>query len=151
MAPPGPPCSGAEVQRFEAFAQTQNVSVGARRLAFDDRTICLVRATAIQLSASLDVLSDLAELRKAKSASAFFVDLAPADQADWANELLARLTHPEGNAPAVCVLDTGVTAGHPLIAPALAATDATAVNPAWGSKTMAAGHSKRDTELRCPV
>jgi hypothetical protein len=130
---------GTEVQRLEAFAQTHNVTLGARRLAFDDRTVCLVRATALQLSASLDVLGDLAEVRKAKAASAFFVDLTPAEQADWANELLARLTPPGRNAPAVCILDTGVNQGHPLIAPGLAADDATAVDPAWGSSDNGGG------------
>jgi hypothetical protein len=74
---------GAEVRRFEAFAGAHNLGLGFRRLAFMDRTICLVRATARQLSASLSVLSDLSELRKAKTVSAFFVDLTPAEQAGW--------------------------------------------------------------------
>jgi hypothetical protein len=130
---------GSEVQRLEGFAQAHNATLGARRLAFDDRTVCLIRATALQLSASLDVLGDLAELRKAKAASAFFVDLTPAEQADWANELLNRLTQPDANAPSVCVLDTGVTQGHPLIAPALAPDDATAVEAGWGSHDNGGG------------
>jgi hypothetical protein len=124
---------GAELDRFRAFAVAHHVTLGTRRLVFDDRTVCLVRATAVQLSASVDVLGDLAELRKAKTGNAFFVDLTPTEQAGWANELLGRLVPPGANAPAVCVLDTGVTRDHPLIAPGLAAADATAVNAAWGS------------------
>jgi hypothetical protein len=124
---------GAEIQRLEAFAGARNLGLGVRRLAFEDRAVCLVRATAGQLSASLSVLSDLSELRKAKTGSAFFVDLAPAEQAGWADDLLGRLTQPGADAPAVCVLDTGVTREHPLIAPSLTVEDATAVNAAWGS------------------
>jgi hypothetical protein len=130
---------GSEVRRFEAFARAQNLGLGARHLAFDDRTVCLVRATAVQLAASLDVLSDLAELRKAKTAAAFFIDLAPFEQAEWADDLLRRLTGPEGDAPAVCVFDTGVTRDHPLIAPALAMEDASAVNAEWGSHDNGGG------------
>jgi hypothetical protein len=130
---------GAEVLRFEAFAAAHNVAVGTRRLVFDDRAVCLARATAVQLSASVDVLSDLAELRRAKTGNAFFVDLNAAEQAAWANDLLVRLVAPPPDSPAVCVLDTGVTRDHPLISPGLAAVDATAVNAAWGSHDNGGG------------
>jgi hypothetical protein len=130
---------GDELQRLQAFAAARNLTLGTRRLVFDDRTVCLVRATAVQLTASVDVLSDLAELRKAKTGNAFFVDLTPAEQAAWANELLARIVPPGADAPAVCVLDTGVTRDHPLIAPGLTAEDATAVNAAWGSHDNGGG------------
>ena len=140
---------GAEVERLEAFAREHNLGLGARRLAFHDRTVCLVRATALQLAASLDVLSDLAELRKAKTATAFFVDLAPAEQAEWADDLLGRLTGPGADAPAVCVCDTGVTREHPLIAPGLEIKDASAANAAWGSHDNGggAGQSGHGTEM----
>jgi hypothetical protein len=131
--------SGAELERFQAFAATHNVALGSRRLVFDDRTVCLARASATQLSASVDVLSDLAELRRAKTGNAFFVDLTAAEQAAWANDLLGRLLQPSPDAPAVCVLDTGVTRDHPLIEPGLAAEDATAVNVAWGSHDNGGG------------
>jgi hypothetical protein len=124
--------SGAEIQRFEAFALTQGIDVGVRRLAFEDRSVCLARATVTQLSASLDVLNDLAELRKAKIGTAFFVNITPAEQAGWADDVVGRLTAPGPDAPAVCLLDTGVTREHPLIAPGLAVEDATAANVAWG-------------------
>ena len=130
---------GREVQRLEAFARQRGIGLGVRRLGFDDRTVCLVRATAQQLAASLDVLSDLAELRKPKSASAFFIDLSPAEQAPWIDDAVARLTAPGADAPAVCVLDTGVTQAHPLIAPGLAIEDATAIVAAWGSHDNGGG------------
>jgi hypothetical protein len=130
---------GAELERLQAFAATHNLTVGTRRLVFDDRSVCLVRATALQLSASVDVLRDLAELRKAKTGNAFFIDLTPAEQAAWANDLLGRLVQPAAGAPAVCVLDTGVNRDHPLIAPGLAADDASAINAAWGSHDNGGG------------
>ena len=130
---------GHEVERFDAFAARAQIQVGARRLAFDDRVVCLAFATPAQLSGSLDVLNDLAELRRAKTGTAFFVDLSPTEQVEWAQDLLARLTPPDQNAPAVCVLDTGVTQAHPLIEPALAPEDASAVEAAWGSHDNGGG------------
>ncbi len=131
--------NGHEIQRLEAFARQAGIRVGARHLTFHDRTVCLVLATARQLDASLNVLGDLAELRKAKPASAFFLDLTPMEQGLWADDLTARLTPPEGDAPAVCLLDTGVTQAHPLIAGGLAVEDATAVDAAWGSHDNGGG------------
>ena len=128
-----------EIQRLKRFARQTGIRVGDRHLTFHDRTVCLVLATAQQLDASLNVLGDLAELRKAKPASAFFLDLTPTEQGLWADDATARLTPPEGDAPAVCLLDTGVTQAHPLIAPGLTVEDATAVNAAWGSHDNGGG------------
>ena len=131
--------AGHEVRRLEAFATQAGIPFGARHLAFHDRTVCLVLATAQQMAGSLNVLWDLAELRKAKSASAFFLDLTPSEQALWTDDAAARLAPPGDGAPAVCVLDTGVTRAHPLIAPGLAVEDATAVNAVWGSHDNGGG------------
>jgi hypothetical protein len=130
---------GAEIERLQTFAVAKNITVGTRHLLFDDRTVCLVHATAEQLSASIDMLDDLAELRKAKTGNAFFVDLTPAEQAGWTDDLLGRMTRPGQDAPAVCVLDTGVTRDHPLIAPALTVQDASTINAAWGSHDNGGG------------
>ena len=92
----------------------------------------LVRATSEQLSASIDVLNDLAEVRRAKETAMVFVDMSPEEQGEWAKELMERTTPSPADAPAVCVLDTGVTRAHPLLAAALAATDCHSCEPAWG-------------------
>jgi hypothetical protein len=132
--------AGAEVQRLQRVIEVNTaIRLGGRHLVFPDRTVCLVLATSQQLAASLNVLSDLAELRKAKSASAFFLDLTPAEQATWTDDAAERLTPPGTDAPAVCLLDTGVTQAHPLIAPGLAISDASAVNAAWGSHDNGGG------------
>jgi len=106
---------GGELERLSEFAQVVGLDLGERRLAFDDRIIVLVRGTARQLAGSLDVLNDVAEVRKAKESAAFFVDASPTEQASWSDDLRRRTTVPQVDAPAVCVLDTGVTRGHPLL------------------------------------
>jgi hypothetical protein len=131
--------AGGEVDQLLALAREANLGVGKRRLLFEDRSVCLVRGTARQLSASLLLLDDLAELRRAKAGVAFFVDLTATEQAEWAQELLDRSTPPLEDAPAVCILDTGVTQAHPLIAPALAIGDATAVDAVWGAHDNGGG------------
>jgi hypothetical protein len=124
---------GSELERLVEFAGLVGLQVGERRLAFDDRMIVLVRGTARQLSGSLDVLHDLAEVRRAKESAAVFADAAPEEQAAWVDDLKGRTVPPVPEAPAVCILDTGVNRGHPLLEDVIAAADATAVDPAWGS------------------
>jgi hypothetical protein len=83
---------GSELARLMEFAGLKNFYVGARRLQFDDRIVTLVRATAEQLSASLDVLNDLAEVRRAKETATVFADMVPDEQGEWVKELLERTT-----------------------------------------------------------
>src|SRR3984893_463231 len=123
---------GGELERFLGFAQQVGLEVGERRLGFDDRIVILARGTTAQLSASLDVLNDLAEVRKAKESSALFADASPEEQADLVDELKQRVTPAANDAPAVCILDTGVTRAHPLLEDLIAPADAMAVDPAWG-------------------
>ncbi|MDG4601479.1 MAG: S8 family peptidase [Defluviicoccus sp.] len=123
---------GNELQRLLVFAAQAGIDVGERRLGFDDRIVILVRGTSAQLSASLDVLNDLAEVRKAKESSAFFVDVSAEEQAEWLNDLKQRVILPAEDSPAVCILDTGVTRAHPLLEDLIAPADAMAVDPTWG-------------------
>jgi hypothetical protein len=124
---------GGELARLMEFAAHRHMNVAARRLQFDDRIVALAYATPEQLSASIDVLNDLAELRRAKETATVFADMAPDEQGEWITELLARTTMPSPQQPAVCVLDTGVTRGHPLLQGALAASDCHTCEPAWGA------------------
>src|SRR5690606_12539970 len=79
---------GGELSRLLDFAGQTDLTVGERRLGFDDRIVILVQGTAAQLSASLDVLNDFAELRRAKESAAFFVDeLSPVEQAECVSSL----------------------------------------------------------------
>ncbi len=123
---------GNELARLMEFASLEGFGVAARRLQFDDRIVTLVYAKPTQLSASLDVLNDLAEVRRAKETATVFADMAREDQGEWVKELLARTTPPGGDAPAVCILDTGVNRGHPLLEASLPASGCHTCDPDWG-------------------
>jgi len=135
---------GKEFARLLDFAQQTNLPGSERRLTFDDRIIILVKGTSTQLSASLDVLNEIAELRRAKESAAFFVDeLSPSEQADWVEDLKSRSILPGQDAPAVCILDTGVNQAHPLLQGILAVQDTTSVNSGWGADD----HDGHGTEM----
>lgn len=125
--------SGGEgVGRFYEYADLMELQVKERRIQFPDRVVMLARGTLEQMAASSDVLNDLAEVQRAKETAGFFVSQPATEQGLWIAELLERTKAPDADAPAVCVLDTGVNRGHPLLASSLAATDCLAVEPDWG-------------------
>lgn len=123
---------GREVERLSEFATLADMTVGERRLTLDDRIVALLWGTPRQLSESIDVLNDLAELRLAKVSASFF-DHAPAvAQAGWVDDLSGRTTLPDADAPTICILDTGITRGHPLLSALVDPAAAMAVDPTWG-------------------
>lgn len=124
---------GGELDRLHQYAEASGVRVKPRALRLDDRIVALVEATPEQMVAAVDVLDDLAELRRPAEQSAFLADLPSAAQAEWAEDLAGRLTGPGPNAPVVCLIDTGVERSHPLLSPALRPEDCHAVDPAWGA------------------
>jgi hypothetical protein len=134
---------GHEEERFRQYANRVGIEIGKDRLTFPDRIVLLARGTPRQLTASLDVLNDLAEIRAAKEVVQDLHDMAPAQQAEVAKDLLARLRPAPANAPAVCILDTGVNNTHPLLAGSLLPADLHACDPAWKS----ADHDGHGTEM----
>jgi hypothetical protein len=54
------------------------------------------------------------------------------EQAEWVQDLLQRCHVDLDTNVALCILDTGVNNGHPLLAPVLQDTDCLTVNPEWG-------------------
>jgi len=128
-----------ELERLLEFVAATNITVTERRLRFEERTVVLVRARPDQLASSLDVLSDLAEVRRAKETAAVFVDMGAEEQAEWADELKQRTQWPKKDSPAVCILDTGVNRGHPLLDPVIGPEDVHAVDPNWGGDDSGGG------------
>ena len=124
---------GNELSRLGALAGRFGMEVSARRLQFDDRIVVLVQARAVDLAASIAVMDDLAELRLPKTTAAEFIDNAPFEQAEWTLELQERLRSAPADAPRVCVLDTGVTRGHPLLDASLSEAECLTCEAAWGT------------------
>ena len=124
---------GGELERLRSFAAYTEIVVSNEKLRFGDRIVTLVRASASQLASSIDVLDDLAELRRAKELARSFTSMDADEQATWVEDLRARTTAPSQDAPAVCVFDTGVTRGHPLLSDALAPEDCHTCEPKWGT------------------
>jgi hypothetical protein len=132
-----------EIDRVRSFADQVGVQVSTQVLAFPDRLVALVKATSVQLASAVDVLDDLAELRQPRPLAELLALESAIDQAAWLEDLRDRTIPASAASPAVCVVDTGVQQGHPLLAHSLATTDCHACDPNWQTRD----HHGHGTEM----
>ncbi|MGN9805596.1 S8 family serine peptidase [Micromonospora sp. L32] len=122
---------GGEAGRLRQFATQAGLSLGRRTLGFSDRIVVLVEASAQELAAALDILDDLAELRQPHELTQQLSLEPAAEQRQWVDQLADRTSPAAADAPAVCILDTGVYRAHPLLEDSLAESDCHSCDPAW--------------------
>ncbi|MCZ4535909.1 S8 family peptidase [Gordonia terrae] len=122
---------GNESTRLRAFAEATEMRVGRQTLGFGDRSVVLVQGTVEQLSSAVDILDDLAELRRPHDPTQFISDGDAVEQQEWANDLLSRIEPAADGAPAVCVVDSGVYWEHPLLKGSLEKADCQVAEPTW--------------------
>ena len=94
------------------------LETGERTLSFTERTVVHVRGTAAHVGGLLATNAVIAEVHRPRVIEEFFGADAETQQGLVAD--LAQRTQPADNgASAVCLLDTGVAGGHPLLSPSL--------------------------------
>ena len=118
------------------------IVVAERRLLFPEHIVRMVRCTARELSTTLLYSDKLAELRKPKEAANFFTGLDNEDTHDWIEDLRNRtINRTTDDSVLICILDTGVNRGHPLLLDFLPERNMDSVNPEWGiADTHQYGH-----------
>lgn len=122
--------------RYDALAQAcqaRQLEVSPRRLEFAERTVTLVKARPSDWARSRALLELVAELRYPVEPARPYLNLAPREQGEWVRSLQGRLRPATPDAPAVCLLDTGVNRGHVLLQDSLLEVDTQAVLDAWGT------------------
>ena len=107
-----------EAERNTIIKQLQVIKaqISEQELQFPEHYIRLVKASARQLSNSLMLLDNLAELRKPKETADFFANLTISEKEDAIQELKNRTDNGTNKGSiAVCLLDSGVQNQHPLL------------------------------------
>ncbi len=120
------------IERFEALLQKEQIRVKGGDIRFPERAVKVVLANREQLQKLTALSDDIAEYRAAKETAAFWMQMENREQAEWVKNLLDRSQVDPDTEVSVCILDTGVNNGHPLLGPVLKDEDCQAVDPAWG-------------------
>ncbi|MCK6254082.1 S8 family peptidase [Pseudomonas fragi] len=122
----------AVLNRFLSIAEACGFETSDKPLYFPERTVLNVWASRAAITQSLSLLNEVAEIRRAKDTAEFFDALPPVEQREWVDELLARLVPAASDCVRVCLLDTGVNTGHPLLFGHIDRDDLYTVNEEWG-------------------
>jgi hypothetical protein len=116
---------------FREATYEAQIQISSKEIRFPESTVVLVQATARQISQILYPLNILSELRKAVDTADFFLGLGRDEEQAWVDDAVNRIEPPSAEAPAVCLLDTGVNYEHPLLNTAMDSTEMDAYNPNW--------------------
>jgi len=120
------------LQQFRHIAEGIGFQLGEGAISFPERSVLLMNGTRRQIRQSMMLLNCVAELRRAKETAEFFDSFDPVEQREWVDDLLQRTTIRQGDLPCVCILDTGVNNGHPLLYHSLHARNLHTIDPAAG-------------------
>ena len=120
--------------RFSTVATGIGFKLSSKVIKFPERTVLHMRGSKRQITQSILLLNHVAEIRCAKETAEFFDSMMLSEQSDWVNDLLSRTSFATNVVPYVCILDTGVNRGHPLLALAIDANDLHSNNDAWGTQ-----------------
>ena len=122
------------VNDFRKLAAFAGCEVSTHQSNFPERTIVLMYGSQNQLEQSIMLLNCVAELRRAKDTAEFFDGMKVEDQGSWMSQLLAsaQFPSPQDKVPFICLLDSGVNRGHPMLQPLIETQDLHTVEPAWG-------------------
>ncbi|NOK63926.1 MAG: S8 family peptidase [Chloroflexi bacterium AL-W] len=120
------------IERFNQLLNQQNINAKSNVIRFPERAVKLIQANRSQLEQLTRLSDDIAEYRRAKETTTLWIELPNRDQAEWVANLLERLQINQEAQVSVCLLDTGVNRGHPLLEPILVDQDCQSVDPNWG-------------------
>jgi hypothetical protein len=122
-----------KIQRDFLVACLHNsVSIKDTSIRFPERTVFLANTSIDVLANSFTILNCLAEFRNQPDTAETFMEMPREEQSERVDELIRRTTLTEGNVPAVCLIDTGVNNGHPLLQIGLADSDRLTYDSSWG-------------------
>lgn len=127
---------------FRELCTGMEIPCNDKAIRFPERMVKLIRANAAQLGELIQRFECVAEMRRAAEVTSFFDELTAQDQKEWVDNLLSRIEY-NFTDTSVCVLDTGVNSGHPLLSKALDDESTQSVESTWGEND----HNGHGTEI----
>ena len=121
-----------EINNFEQLLNSQQISHRNGHLVFPERSVKVILANKDDLENIAMYSDNIAEFRMAKTPASFWINLPNREQTEWVKDLLERIKISFKNT-SICILDSGVNHGHPLLKPICKEEDCQAVISAWES------------------
>lgn len=127
---------------FTDVCYSLQIEVKNEQILFPERIVKLAKANAEQLKTLIGSCKYITEIRRAQEVTTFYNDLTSIEQQEWIDELLSRISYSDENVT-ICLFDTGLTDGHPLLKNAIQVNGMHSVNTEWGMDD----HGSHGTEM----
>jgi hypothetical protein len=126
--------SNEQNQIADFYNQLEILNIAYKRnyILFPERAVLLINSNKSQLVELMLVSDILAEFRIGQEPAGFWVSESSKDQQEWVEDLLTRINILKTDV-SICVLDSGVNNGHPLISPLLPEDKTLSYDPEWGT------------------
>jgi len=111
--------SSLVVEEFFNICIQLKIQYKEQKIVFPERIVVGVNADIKQLSDLQLSSMRIAEIRKMLAPVSFFVEMAANEQREWVKDLVERIDISKQPNTSICILDTGVNNGHPLLSPLL--------------------------------
>ncbi len=131
-----------EETSFVKMCNEIGLSYDEKAIRFPERMVKLIQANAAQLGELIKGNKYVAEIRRAPEVTSFFDELSAREQKEWVDDLLSRIEFGFTDS-SVCILDTGINSGHPLLAAACDDETIQSVESEWGESD----HHGHGTEM----
>lgn len=125
-----------QIEHFRSTLLSIGIEAKSQYIHFVERAVLLIKANRAMLNELMMRSDQLAELRIAQEVPGFWIrNNSRSEQQEWIDDLLGRLDWVDTNVK-VCILDSGVNNGHPLLKPLLSDEDCMTVDPSWGTEDV---------------
>lgn len=105
---------------FFQLCENLQISYSSDYISFPERVVVAIKGNKEILTSILLNSEDIAEFRKVSTPSSFYIEEnSRIEQKQWIEDLLDRVKFNEDSSISICLLDKGVSNGHPLIQPVL--------------------------------
>lgn len=102
-------------EEFFLICNSLNIETKEQCISFPERIVLGIFVDLTQLSLLVLHNSRIAEYRKMSTPTSFFTGLSRAEQREWSADLQERIQVDSSTNTSVCLLDTGVNNGHPVL------------------------------------
>lgn len=117
--------------QFMSLLDKLSIKYRRERVVFPSRIVLLAWVNSSDLESVIRSSDDVAEFCEALEATAYLERVDAREQGLWMQDILSRLEPRFGKA-IICVLDSGVNSGHPLLKDAFQNNTVDTVDPSWG-------------------
>lgn len=111
----------------------EGATIGDKKLIFPEHIVTLIKGTSKQLYQTLLLYDNLSEIRKPRETAEYFQNLDQINQKEYVSDLIGRVVNQTNtNSVSVCILDTGIHNGHPLLSSFVPDSNLFTYKEEWG-------------------